>query len=61
MTEIDLFLNFTEVFLGHTTNGANPIIGNILKSCSGFNSAIRIAYLRIIYPATYVTNVLFHN
>lgn len=40
---------------------ANPIFWKVLKCCSGLYAVVRIAYFRVIYITTSVTNVLFHN
>lgn len=59
--EKELILNRAEIFLTYTTQRAGEIIGKILKSCAGSNAIFGVAYCGIIYPATSVTNVLFHN
>lgn len=37
-----------EIFFSNSTQRAYPIIRNIFKLCSGFDSAFRITYLRIV-------------
>lgn len=55
-----LFFN-REVFLSYATKRANPIFGQVFKGCSGSYAVIRIAYFRVIYITTSLTNILFHN
>lgn len=50
-----------KIILTYTTERANPIFGKVFKGCSGSYSIIRIAYFRVIYITTCLTNVLFHN
>jgi hypothetical protein len=50
-----------EVVFSYSAERANPIIGNILKRCSGSYAAIRISHLRIIYISTCITYILLHN
>ena len=49
-----------EVFLTDTTEGANPIVGDLFKRRSRVDSAVRIAYLGIINVVAYGTSVLSH-
>lgn len=50
-----------EIVFSYSAERANPIIGNILKRCSGSYAAIRISHLRIIYISTCITYILLHN
>ena len=47
-----------EIFFSNSTQRAYPIIRNIFKLCSGFDSAFRITYLRIVNEITNGANVL---
>ena len=55
-----LLLLGLEAVLTYTTDGANPIIGDILKCCSWSDSAIGIAFCWIVNVSANFTNVL-HN
>ena len=51
---------FEHVFT-HTTNRADPILGEIFESCSRGDSGIGISDGRIILITACTTNVLIHN
>jgi hypothetical protein len=55
-----LLLLGLEAIFAYTTDGANPIIGDILKCCSWSDSAIGIAFCWIVNVSANFTNVL-HN
>ena len=56
-----LILHWRELILRYATQWAFPVIGQILKRCAWSYTAIGIALCRVIYMATYIANVLFHN
>lgn len=45
----------------HSANRANPIIGNIFKSCSRSDSAIRIARCRVILVPARTAHIFTHT
>ncbi len=53
--------HFFEIFFGNTAQGTGPIVGDVFKSGSGLNTAIRVSNGRVINPITYGASVLFHN
>ena len=56
-----LLYNFKILFC-HSTQGASPVVGDILKSCARRNAAIGVTYCRVIYPITYCAIIfLFHS
>jgi hypothetical protein len=55
-----LLLLGLEAIFAYTTDGANPIIGDILKCCSWSDSAIGIAFCWVINITANFTYVL-HN
>ena len=56
-----LLLLYREVVLANAADGANPVFGNVFKSCAGSDAAIGVSYFRVIHITTSVANVLFHN
>jgi hypothetical protein len=57
--KFDLIFRLEFVF-AYTANGAYPIIGDILKSCSWLNTTVRVTYCGVIDITANFTNVL-HN
>ena len=57
----ELFLNRRKIFLPHSAERANPIFGKGFKRSSRLDSAIRIAYFRVIYIPANITFVFLHN
>lgn len=55
-----LFLHGAEIFLAYTASGAYPILGQILESCSGLNTIVRVSFSGVIDVAAYIAFVLFH-
>lgn len=55
-----LFLRFELVF-SNSAHRAYPVVGDIGKSCSGSDTAVRITYGGIIYPSAYSTYIFSHN
>ena len=53
--------DFFEIFFPCAACGTNPIVFKIFKRCSGRNSTIGISNGRIIYPATWFAQILFHS
>ena len=47
-----------EIALADSTDGANPVVGDVLKGCSSGNAAIRISYRGVIDVAADFANVL---
>jgi hypothetical protein len=60
MSFLYLFLN-GEIVFSYSTDGTNPIIGNIFEGCSGSYAAVGIAYFRVVNITACVANVLFHD
>lgn len=56
-----LFLNKAEIILAYSAKRANPIIRDILKSCTRSDAALWISYFWIINPTTNVTYIFLHN
>jgi hypothetical protein len=50
-----------KIVLADTALGAFPVVGNIFKLGSRRNPAVGIADFRVVNPATYVTDIFFHN
>ena len=50
-----------EVVFSYSAERANPIIGNILKRCSGSYAAIRISHFGVVNVPAYITYILLHN
>ena len=55
-----IFLLRLELVFAYATDGAYPIIGDILKGCSWLDATIGISYCGVIDVTAYFTNVL-HN
>ena len=55
-----LFLFRTEIVLAHATEGAHPILGKVLKRCSGLDAAVGVAYFWVIDITASVAYILFH-
>jgi hypothetical protein len=53
--------SLAELVLAHTTERAHPVGGQVVESCSGSDSVLRIAYFGVILITTNVANVLLHN
>jgi hypothetical protein len=49
-----------ELIFAYTTDGAYPIIGDILKCCSWLDATVRITYCGVIDVTAYFTYIL-HN
>ena len=55
------FLYLLELLLTCSTQGASPIVGEILKSSSCLNTILRVTNRGVINPSTGVAYVLIHN
>lgn len=55
------FLLNLEIVFTYTAKGTNPVIGNIFERRSGHDATFRISHCRVIHPATYYANILFHH
>jgi hypothetical protein len=56
-----LISGFGELVFTGSAERANPIIGKVLKRCSGSDAAVGIAYCGIVLVSAQVTYVLTHN
>ncbi len=52
--------DFLEHIFTSSADGADPVVGDILKSRSRSNAALGIANLRIVYVMTFLTFVSVH-
>ena len=57
----NLLFCFFEHVLADSADGADPVIGNILKGCAGSDAAVGITNLRIIHISAGITYILIHN
>ena len=57
----DKSLHRSELILAHTAYRAYPVIGKIGKRRAGFDTVVRIAYRRVIYPVAYFTYIFVHS
>ena len=51
----------TEIFLAYAANWANPILGDVFKSCSRLYAIVGIAYFWVIHITAGLADVLFHK
>ena len=57
-----LLLYYFEILVGHSSQGADPIVGNVFKQCSWGYTTIRVSYCRVVNPITYCAIIfLFHS
>ncbi len=56
-----LLLNRAEIVLAYSAERANPIIRDILESCTWSDATLWISYFWIINPATNITYIFLHN
>ena len=54
-------LSGLEVLLAYTANGANPILRDILESCAGCDSAVRISDFGIVFVAAKYAYIFLHS
>lgn len=54
------FFRFKLVF-SDSAYRAYPVVGNIFELCSGRNSAIGVAYCRVIDPTAHSTYIFVHS
>ncbi len=56
-----LLFDYLEIFLADSAQRAYPVCREIFESCSRLDSAVRIAYCRIVLVSADDANVLFHT
>ena len=56
-----LVFDYLEIFLADSAQRAYPVCREIFESCSRLDSAVRIAYCRIVLVSADDANVLFHT
>ena len=54
------FLGSGEVRLGSAADGTDPIFGQIFKSGTGGDAAVRVTGGGIIFIATHIANIFLH-
>jgi hypothetical protein len=56
---VHILFNGRKHFLSHITKGAQKILGQIIKGCTGGNAKLGRALFLVIFPSANVTNI-FH-
>ena len=56
-----LFLHYLKIVLAYAAKGANPVVGDILKCCSGLDATFGVAHFGVIDPTTNLANILLHS
>lgn len=57
----NILFDFGKLVFADPTYGAYPVVGQIVKTCSGGNAVVRVAYFGIIFPLAHFTVVFVHS
>ena len=55
-----LFYHLFKLVFAYAAEGANPIVGNVFKGSSGFNTTFGVANGRVVHPLAHNAIILFH-
>ena len=49
-----------KVFLAHTAEGTNPVVGDVLKCSTRFDTIVGVAYGRVVDVPAHIAYILLH-